>query len=132
MSDGIARRLTVCEGIPTARCLKWAVNSSTIVVNRRGKTMTDENRARLARINSYAENVLGDIDPQKVQVSVQLEKLKPIMEEIAKEKNMSLEDMFILYMDLQSEASIATNKKLEESLQDLNDGFDGGSPLLFR
>lgn len=94
--------------------------------------MTEENKALLARINAYAENVLGDIDPQKVQVSVQLEKLKPILEEIAKEKGMSLEDMFILYMDLQSEASVSTNKKLEESLQDLNDGFDGGSPLLFR
>ena len=94
--------------------------------------MTDENKALLARINAYAENVLGDIDPQKVQVSVQLEKLKPVLEEIAKEKGMSLEDMFILYMDLQSEASVSTNKKLEDSLQDLNDGFDGGSPLLFR
>lgn len=94
--------------------------------------MTDENKALLARINAYAENVLGDIDPQKVQVSVQLEKLKPVMEEIAKEKEMSLEEVFILYMDLQSEASVSTNKKLEESLQDLNDGYDGGSPLLFR
>ncbi|MCH5339057.1 MAG: hypothetical protein J1E03_09760 [Acetatifactor sp.] len=94
--------------------------------------MTDENKALLERINAYAENVLGDIDPQKVQVSVQLEKLRPVMEEIAKEKGMSLEEVFILYMDLQSEASVSTNKKLEESLQDLNEGFDGASPLLFR
>lgn len=94
--------------------------------------MTEENKVLLARINAYAENVLGDIDPQKVQVSVQLEKLKPVMEEIAKEKGMSLEEVFILYMDLQSEASVSTNKKLEESLQDLNEGFDGSSPLLFR
>lgn len=94
--------------------------------------MTDENRKMLERINNYAEDVLGEIDPQKVPVSVQLEKLKPIMEEIAAEKNMSLEDLFILYMDLQSEASCATNQKLKDSLQDINDGFDGGSPLLFR
>lgn len=94
--------------------------------------MTDENKALLARINAYAENVLGDIDPQKVPVSVQLEKLKPIMDEIAHEKGTSVEEVFILYMDLQSEASVATNKKLKESLQDINDGFDGGSPLLFR
>ena len=94
--------------------------------------MTDENRKLLERINNYAENVLGEIDPQKTQVSVQLEKLKPIMEEIAAEKSMSLEDMFILYMDLQSEASCVTNQKLKDSLQDINDGFDGGSPLLFR
>lgn len=94
--------------------------------------MTDENRKILERINSYAENVLGEIDPQKIQVSVQLEKLKPVMEEIAAEKDMSLEDVFILYMDLQSEASCTTNQKLKDSLQDINDGFDGGSPLLFR
>ena len=94
--------------------------------------MSDENKALLARINEYAEKVLGEIDPQKVQVSLQLEKLKPIMQEIAEEKNMSLEEVFILYMDLQSEASCSTNQKLQESLQDLNDGIDGGSPLLFR
>ena len=54
------------------------------------------------------------------------------MEEIAAEKGMSLEDMFILYMDIQSEASCSTNEKLRESLQDVNAGMDGASPLLFR
>lgn len=92
--------------------------------------MTDEQRSLLSRINAYAENVLGDIDPQKVQVSAQLEKLKPILQEIADEKKISLEDMFIQYMDLQSEASCATEQKLKEELQDLNEG--DGSPLLFR
>ena len=94
--------------------------------------MTDENRKILERINAYAENVLGEIDPQKIQVSVQLEKLRPVMEEIAAEQGATLEDVFILYMDLQSEASCATNQKLKDSLQDITDGFDGGSPLLFR
>lgn len=94
--------------------------------------MSDEHRKILERINQYAENNLGDIDPQKVQVSVQLEKLKPVMEEIAAEKGMRLEDVFILYMDIQSEAACASNEKLKETLQDLNDGFDGASPLLFR
>lgn len=96
------------------------------------KIMTDENRKILERINAYAENVLGEIDPQKIQVSVQLEKLRPVMEEIAAEQGATLEDVFILYMDLQSEASCATNQKLKDSLKDINDGFDGGSPLLFR
>jgi hypothetical protein len=92
--------------------------------------MTDENRAILKRINDYAEQVMGDIDPQKVPVSAQIEKLKPIMQEIADEKNMALEDMFILYMDIQSEASCATQQKLSEELQDLNDG--SGMPILIR
>lgn len=92
--------------------------------------MTDENRAILKRINDYAEQVMGDIDPQKVPVSAQIEKLKPIMQEIADEKQMALEDMFILYMDIQSEASCATQQKLSEELQDLNDG--SGMPILIR
>ncbi len=92
--------------------------------------MTDEQRQLLNRINSYAESVMGDIDPQKVLVSEQLSKLRPIMETIAAEKGMSLEDLFILYMDLQSEASCATEAKLRDSLSDINN--DGGSPLLFR
>lgn len=92
--------------------------------------MTDEQRKILQRINAYAEDVLGDIDPQKVQVSVQLDKLKPIMETIAAEQNMSLEDLFILYMDLQSEAACASEAKLREELQDLNMG--DGMPMLFR
>lgn len=92
--------------------------------------MTDENRALLKRINDYAEKVMGDIDPQKVPVSQQLENLKPIMEELAAEKNMSLTDLFILYMDLQSEASCLTDRKMREELQDLNMG--DGSPMLYR
>ena len=92
--------------------------------------MTNEHREILQRINAYSEQVLGEIDPQKVQVSMQLDKLKPIMEEIAKEKNMSLEDMFILYMDLQTEASFESQSKLKSSLQDLN--YGDGMPMLFR
>lgn len=92
--------------------------------------MTNEHREILQRINAYSEQVLGEIDPQKVQVSMQLDKLKPIMEEIAKEKNMSLEDMFILYMDLQTEASCESQNKLKSSLQDLN--YGDSMPMLFR
>ena len=92
--------------------------------------MTDENRALLKRINDYSEKVMGDIDPQKVPVSAQLEKLRPIFQEIADEKGLSLEDVFILYMDIQSEASCATEAKLREDLKDLNEG--GDMPLLFR
>ncbi len=92
--------------------------------------MTDENRAILKRINDYSEKVLGDIDPQKVQVSAQLDKLRPILQEIADEKNMTLEDVFILYMDIQSEAVCASEAKLRDELEDLNDG--DGMPLLFR
>lgn len=92
--------------------------------------MTDEQRKILERINNYAEKVMSDIDPQKVPVSTQLQNLRPIMEEIAGEMNMSLTDFFILYMDLQSEASCRSEQKLRDELQDLNDG--NGMPILFR
>ncbi len=91
--------------------------------------MTDEQREILYRVNAYAEKVLGDIDPQKVQISYQLEKLKPIMQEIADEMGMSLEDFFVLYMDLTSEASVLSNNKLKSELSDLG---DGQNPILFR
>ncbi len=67
--------------------------------------MTSENRILWERINAFAEVALKDIDPQKTQVSVQLDALRPVLEEIAAEKGVSLEDMFILYMDMASDCS---------------------------
>ena len=92
--------------------------------------MTDENRVILKRINDYAEKVMGNIDPQKVHVSEQLDKLRPIFQEIADEKKMSLQDVFILYMDIQSEATCATEAKLQNDLKDLNEEDD--MPLLYQ
>lgn len=92
--------------------------------------MTDAHKEILHRINAYAEEVMGNIDPQKVQVSVQLEKLRPVMEELAAEHHMSLEEFFILYMDIQSEAACLSDAKLKNELQDLNDG--DGMPILYR
>lgn len=92
--------------------------------------MTEQNKQILSRINAYAEEVMGTIDPQKVPVSQQLDKLRPIMEEIAAEQHMSLEDFFILYMDIQSEASCLTDAKLRDELKDLNEG--DGMPILYR
>lgn len=91
--------------------------------------MTAEQRKILSRINKYAESVMADIDPQKVQVSAQLDKLRPILQEIADEQGISLEDMFIQYMDIQSEATCLSNMKLREDLADLEDG-DGGNSFI--
>lgn len=63
---------------------------------------------------------MGDIDPQKVPISEQLDKLKPIMETIAKEQNRSLEDIFIEYMDLASEFSVANASKFKEDYLDFD------------
>ena len=85
--------------------------------------MTDENKKIWERISIYAEEVLKDIDPQKTQVSVQLDASRPVMEEIAKEKSMSLEDVFILYMDLASEAGVEAEAKFQMDMEDGNGGF---------
>ena len=94
--------------------------------------MTDEQSKMLDRINKYAEKVLGDIDPQKTRVSVQLDALKPIMKVIADEQGRELTDVFIEYMDLASEASVASDNKMREALKDLNDGDETNPPLLYR
>ena len=78
--------------------------------------LSEEDKNMLDRINAYAEQVLGDIDPQKTRISFQLDKLKPVMQEIADEKGASLEDIFIKYMDLASIVSAKQDAMLKEDL----------------
>lgn len=80
--------------------------------------MTTQERELWERINSYAEDVLKDIDPQKTPVSKQLDALKPILQKIADEEQKPLEDIFILYMDLASEAAVEAEAKLKEDMKD--------------
>lgn len=82
--------------------------------------MTKEQETFLTRINQYAEEVMADIDPQKTPISVQLEKLRPIMETIAAEQNCSLEDIFIEYMDLASEFSVQNARQFKEDYLDFD------------
>ena len=80
--------------------------------------MTPENKKILDRINAYAEKVLADIDPQNTRISYQLEALKPVMQEIADETGKSIEDVFILYMDLASEASVEAENNLQAVIEE--------------
>ena len=83
--------------------------------------MTQDDKKILERINAFANEVMPNIDPQKTQVSVQLEKLKPIMQTIADEQGITLEDMFIKYMDLASEMATITEQKMKNSLDMFTD-----------
>ncbi|MDE7186882.1 MAG: hypothetical protein K2O13_05175, partial [Lachnospiraceae bacterium] len=67
---------------------------------------------------SWARRCVYVTDPQKTKISFQLEALKPVMQEIADEKNMAVEDIFILYMDLASEAAVEAESQLQASLDD--------------
>ncbi len=82
-------------------------------------SLSEEDKAMLARINAYAEQVLGDIDPQKTRISFQLDKLRPVMQEIADEKGVPLEDVFIRYMDISSTVLARQDAMLKEDLNDV-------------
>ena len=79
--------------------------------------MTDQEF--LKRINDYAEIKLADVDPQKVRISEQLERLKPVMEELSKETGLPMDEVFIKYMDLASEASAKREAQFKQDFQDV-------------
>nr|MBQ8251741.1 hypothetical protein [Lachnospiraceae bacterium] len=83
--------------------------------------MTNEDKIFLDRITEYANEAMADIDPdpQKTPISEQLERLRPIMETLAKESGMPLEDVFIKYMDLASEAAVEKQNKFKADYGDL-------------
>ncbi len=83
---------------------------------RRDEKMAPDDKELLDRINEYADKVLKDFDPQKTRVSFQLEKLKPIMEQIAAEKGTTLEEVFIKYMDLASQVTVDRETKFQNTI----------------
>ena len=88
--------------------------------------MTNEEREMFNRIRDYAEKTLDgfDTDPQKTPISFQLQKLRPVMQEIAMEKQLPVEDIFIKYMDLASEDAVEREKQFQERLDEDN-SFSG-------
>ena len=81
--------------------------------------MTKEDREFLNQIMEYADEVMGNVDPEKVRVSEQLEKLRPILQKLAMVHQMPVEDVFIKYMDLATEAAIEKNNKFEEDYREI-------------
>lgn len=86
--------------------------------------MTPEDKKIIMRINAYAEQVLKDIDPQKTRTGFQLQQLMPIMKDIAKELNIPIEDMFVKYMDLQTEFKMEEENKFKEDFKELDAAFN--------
>ncbi len=81
--------------------------------------MTKEDREMLNRIMEYADKVMPDVDPEKVRVSEQIEKLRPILQELAMEKGMPVEDIFIKYMDLATENALEYEQKMKDDFGDI-------------
>lgn len=82
--------------------------------------LSEDDKDLLNRISSYSARVIGEVEPGEVRISQQLEILKPVMQEIADEKKLPLEDIFIKYMDL---ASLVLAKKDQQFKADTKD-FD--------
>ncbi|MBD5396292.1 MAG: hypothetical protein HDR23_05615 [Lachnospiraceae bacterium] len=82
--------------------------------------LNDDDKDLLTRVSAYSAEVIGDVDPQKMRISEQLEKLRPVMQEIASERKMTLEDVFIKYMDLASLVLAKKEEKFKEDMQDFN------------
>ena len=81
--------------------------------------MTKEDREFLNQIMDYANEVMGDVDPEKVRITEQLEKLRPILQKLAMVYKMPVEDVFIKYMDLATEAALEQNKKFEDDYKEI-------------
>lgn len=81
--------------------------------------MTKEDKEFLGKITAYADEVMGDIDPEKVRVSEQIEKLRPVLQELAMIHKMPVEDVFIKYMDLATEAALEKNNKFNEDFKEI-------------
>ena len=81
--------------------------------------MTKEDREFLGKIMAYADEVMGDVDPEKVRISEQLDKLRPVLQKLAMVHKMPVEDVFIKYMDLATEAALEKNKKFEDDYKEI-------------
>ena len=82
--------------------------------------LNEDDRELLNRVSAYSEKVLGDVSPERVRISEQLDKLRPVMQELAEERKTSLEDIFIKYMDLASLVLAKKDEKFKEDMQDFD------------
>lgn len=81
--------------------------------------MTTEDREMLNRIMQYADEVMPDVDPEKVRISEQIDKLRPVLQQIAMEKAMPVEEVFIKYMDLATENAVEYEQKMKADFGDI-------------
>lgn len=74
----------------------------------------------LNRVNVYADSVLPERDPSKVPIRVQLDAIKPEMEKLAAEFHVSVEDIFITYMDMNTETVAEADAKVQAQLDNMD------------
>lgn len=75
----------------------------------------------LDRINTYADEVLKDVDPERSRVSDRLATLRPIMEQLAQEYHKSLAEIFVIYMDINTETSAAEEQNYQKKMSEMDE-----------
>lgn len=83
--------------------------------------MSAEDREFLSYIYKFIEENLQDMDPdpQKTPVSEQIQALRPILQELAMKYSVSVEDTFIRYMDLASEAAVERDREYKSKFENI-------------
>ena len=79
--------------------------------------LTEKDRLFLEQVTRYAQEAMLGQDPRNIRVCVQLDQMMPVFQEIAAKEGVSIEDIFIRYMDLASEAMAADEEKLKKLLE---------------
>ncbi len=79
--------------------------------------LTEKDRLFLEQVTRYAQEAMPGQDPRNIRVCVQLDQMMPVFQEIAAKEGVSIEDIFIRYMDLASEAMAADEEKLKKLLE---------------
>ena len=84
--------------------------------------MTRDQKIKMrTAITEYAGKALEGIDPQRTKISFQLEKLRPEMERLAKEYGKTLDEIFIIYMDMNSELKAEEELRFQNEMKEAMD-----------
>lgn len=79
--------------------------------------MTPEQKLEIFKqINSYADKVLKDVDPEMVPISIQLDKLMPEMKKAANKYKITPQEVFVIYMDMNAVNQKAAEEEMKDKL----------------
>ncbi|MGN1314621.1 MAG: hypothetical protein ACI4VG_06345 [Lachnospiraceae bacterium] len=81
--------------------------------------MTEQDREFLNQINAFVEEHMADVNPEQVRISEQLDMLRPILQKLALVHAMPVEEVFMKYMDLATEAAVERERKFKEEFKEI-------------
>ena len=83
--------------------------------------MTAQDREFLNEINTFIEENMADINPEKVRISEQLDMLRPILQKLAIVHSLPVEEVLMKYMDLATMAAVEREAKFKEDFKEILD-----------